>query len=100
VVDAVTGLRTLGAPPWAENALQRFRYAQRMFMLPPWPEIFATDAERKHGFEAALADYERLKVSYAELGHEAVEVPRMSVAERADFVLAHTALEGGADGAP
>jgi predicted ATPase len=100
VVDAVTGLRTLGAPPWAENALQRFRYAQRMFMIPPWPEIFATDAERKHGFEAALADYERLKVSYAELGHEAVEVPRMSVVERADFVLAHTALEGGAGGAP
>jgi predicted ATPase len=98
VVDAVAGLRTLGAPPWAETALQRFRYAPRMFMIPPWPEIFATDAERQHGFEAALADYERLRASYAELGHELVEAPRTSVAERADFVLAQTALEGGAGG--
>jgi predicted ATPase len=99
VVDAASALESLGAAtPATRRALERFRYAPRMFMIPPWPEIFATDAERRHGLEAALPEYERLLGVYAALGHEVVEVPRMSVAERADFVLAHTALEGGVTG--
>lgn len=100
IVDAYAYLKPAGAltPPMA-NAAERFRYARRMFMVPPWPEIFTTDAERRHGLDAALEDYQRLLVTYAELGYEIVEVPRAGVAERADFVLAHTPLEGG-DGPP
>jgi predicted ATPase len=56
-------------------------------MAPPWPEIYLSDTERPHGFEAAVAEYERLLVAYAQLGHETVILPNVSVAERADFVL-------------
>lgn len=99
VVDAASPLIRLGATAsGAANALQRFRYARRMFMIPPWPEIYATDAERRHSLADALPEYERLQTTYAELGYEIVEVPRLSIAQRADFVLAHTALEGGAAG--
>lgn len=56
-------------------------------MAPPWPEIYLSDAERPHGFEAAVAEYERLLAAYAALEHELVILPKVSVAERADFVL-------------
>ena len=97
VVDACTGLEAMGAlTPAYANARERFRYARRMFWVPPWPEIFATDAERRHNLDQALAHCERDRLAYVALGHEIIEAPKVSVAERADFVLAHTALEGGA----
>ena len=97
VVDACTGLEAMGAlTPAYANARERFRYARRMFWVPPWPEIFATDAERRHSLDQALAHCERDRLAYVALGHEIIEAPKVSVAERADFVLAHTALEGGA----
>ena len=97
VVDACAGLEEMGwLTPAFANARDRFRYARRMFLAPPWPEIFATDAERRHGLDAAIAHYERDRGVYLALGHEIIELPRVSVAARADFVLAHTALEGGA----
>ena len=100
VVDACAGLESIDAlTPAFANARDRFRYAKRMFLVPPWPEIFATDAERRHSLDEALAHYERDRGVYAALGHEIIEVPRLSITERGDFVLAHTALEGGA-GAP
>lgn len=96
VVDACAALEEMGAlrPAYA-NARDRFRYARRMFLAPPWPEIFATDAERRHGLDQAIPHYERDRGVYLALGHEIIELPKTSVAERADFVLAHTALEGG-----
>jgi predicted ATPase len=55
-------------------------------MVPPWPELFAADPERRHGLEAAVAEYEALLSSYPAHGYEVVVVPRGSVAERADFL--------------
>ncbi len=71
-------LRALGAA---------HRYHRRVFMAPPWPEIYATDAERRHGFEAALAEYGRLETVFPFLGYEVVTLPKTPVAARADFVL-------------
>ncbi len=78
-----------------EAATRRFRYAPRVFLAPPWPELFAGDRERRHSLEDALAHYERDRRAYAELGYETLELPKAPVAERADFVLAHISLEGG-----
>jgi predicted ATPase len=87
IVDAVTALARLGAvpAPFAEAA-RRYRYGRRVFMVPPWPELFAADPERRHGLEAAVAEYEALLSSYPAHGYEVVVVPRGSVAERADFL--------------
>ena len=67
---------------------QRRRYNGRVFLTPPWPELFANDAERRHSFADAVAEYERLLKSYATLGYETQILPKTSVEERADFVLA------------
>jgi hypothetical protein len=47
-----------------------------------------TDAERRHGFEAGLAEYEWLEQVYSALGYEVIMLPKATVPERADFVLA------------
>ena len=70
------------------------RYHRRVFLVPPWPEIYATDAGRRHGFDAAVAEYSRLFQTYPSLGYEVFVLPRTGVADRANFVLG--ALEAGA----
>jgi predicted ATPase len=65
------------------------RYHKRVFMAPPWPEIFTTDSERRHGLGEAIAECHRLLAAYGELGYETILLPKVGARERADFVLHH-----------
>ena len=58
-----------------------------MFLAPPWPEIYATDTERKQTLDEAVKTYGLMVEAYEDCGYEVVEVPRVSPVERADFVL-------------
>jgi hypothetical protein len=57
-----------------------------VFLAPPWPEIYGTDPERRHGVGAALAEYSRLKEAYASVGDDVPIMPKVGVVERADLV--------------
>jgi predicted ATPase len=46
-----------------------------------------TDTERRHDFDAAVAEYRRLIDVYPSLGYEVTILPKVSVPERVDFVL-------------
>ena len=59
-----------------------------VFLAPPWPEIFETDAERKHSLEDARVEYDHLARRLPELGYEIVLLPKACVEARADFVMA------------
>jgi predicted ATPase len=63
-----------------------------MFLAPPWPEIYVGDAERRHGFADAEAEYHRLAAAYARLGYAVVVLPKAPVADRVAFVLGRLAL--------
>ncbi len=87
IVDALAGLERLGAPvepAWRDAAAH---YDDPVFMAPPWPDLFETDPERRHAFEDAVAEHESLIAAYAALGYRLVDLPKLSVAQRADFVL-------------
>jgi predicted ATPase len=88
IVDQVGGFQHLGmeAPEHLRKAAELFRYHRRVFITPPWPEIFRNDAERTHGFEDALATYDVQLQAYVRLGYDPVFVPQVAVEERADFV--------------
>jgi len=58
-----------------------------VFLAPPWAEIYATDPERRHGLDVALAEYARLLETYPSLGYEVLILPKVKVSERADFIL-------------
>jgi predicted ATPase len=73
-------------------AAERFRYRRRVFVAPPWPEIYVNDAERKQDFAEAIRSYERVVDAYESCGYELVTLPKSTVDERVDFVLSRSAL--------
>jgi predicted ATPase len=87
-------LSNLPVPLHVERAAQMFRYHRRVFIAPPWPEIFAQDKERKQSFEEARATYEVMVETYSSLGYELVSLPLDSVEERVRLVLAGIGVLG------
>jgi predicted ATPase len=87
LIDAAAGLQNLTGEP-AEPLCRTHRYNRRVFLTPPWPEIYAVDRERRHGLAEAVAEYDRLRDVYPSLGYEVWILPKTSVQERADFILA------------
>lgn len=87
LIDAASGLQHITGEPVLEQLGQTDRYHRRVFMAPPWPEIYVTDQEQRHEVDDAFAEYARLLEVYASLGYEIFILPKAGVAERADFVL-------------
>ena len=93
VPDVIGYLRLTGlaVPAHAEAAARRFRYHRRVFIAPPWPEIFAGDAERKQDFAEAQRTYEAMLQAYPRFGYALLELPRASIGERVAFMMRHLA---------
>lgn len=72
--------------PALVEAIRTHRYNARVFVFPPWREIYETDAERRQDWAEVEATYGRVLTNLAECGYEAVVVPKSSIAERAAFV--------------
>ncbi len=88
LVDAAAALQHATGEPLREDLLATHRYHSQVFLTPPWPEIYENDAERKHGLADAVAEYERIEALLPKLDYEAVILPKVSVSERANFLLA------------
>lgn len=86
LVDAAAALQHLTGEPALAAFAQEYRYHQRVFLTPPWPEIYRHDPEWRHGLEAAEAEYSRLLAAYPALGYDVSILPKVSVSERADFI--------------
>jgi predicted ATPase len=87
LIDAAAALQHLTGEPASATLREAHRYHRRVFIAPPWPEIYVKDPERRHGFDGAVAEYERLVEVYPSLGYEVVVLPKAETAERADFVM-------------
>ena len=86
VLEAVIG----GGGP--ADALKPFPYDPPVFVAPPWPEIYVTDADRPHGFDAACAEYTQICTTLDQLGVAFEELPKTDVAARVSFVLARLSI--------
>src|SRR5262245_23089361 len=73
--------------PELNAALRARRFHRSVFILPPWKDIYTTDAERDHSFPWVEHVHRRLVQWYRSCGYVLHEVPRLSVAARAEFVL-------------
>lgn len=87
LIDAAAGLQHLTGEPVLEELCRSHRYHRRVFLAPPWPEIYVQDAERRHGLDSAIVEYARLLGVYPSLGYELSILPKVGVAQRADFIL-------------
>lgn len=84
----------LPVPEHAERAAALFRYRRTVFIAPPWPAIFAGDAERRQDFAEAERTHDAMVASYARHGYDLVALPLASVEARIVFVLGHLAGAG------
>jgi predicted ATPase len=87
LIDAAAALEHMTGEPVLTALGQANRYHRRVFLAPPWPEIYETDPERRHGLDVASTEYSRLLETYPSLGYEVSILPKVGVSERADFIL-------------
>lgn len=80
-----------GVPPSAAiiEAVRTRRYNRKVFVFPPWPEIYETDAERRQDWAEAERTFDRIVETLPKLGYDPIIVPKADVSTRAAFVLAH-----------
>ena len=64
-----------------------WRYNDHVFILPPWKEIYRTDAERKQDWNEAVFTYNKMIQTYRSFQYNLVEVPKNSIEQRANFIL-------------
>lgn len=69
------------------DTINRYRYNKYVFILPPWPEIYTTDDERKQEWHEVMITHESMKSTYERQGYVVIEVPRTDVEKRCDFIL-------------
>lgn len=88
ILDNIAGIERMGLPlaDYLKAALERYRYAKRVFLVPPWKELFAHDNERRHSFEQAEAEYFALEKAYSKYGYHVVIIPKGTLNERVAFL--------------
>jgi predicted ATPase len=87
LIDAAAALEHLTGEPVVNSLGSVYRYNKRVFLAPPWPEIYVSDEERRHGLAEAVAEHGRLVEVYRLLGYDVHILPKVSVAERANWIL-------------
>ena len=81
-------LETLPISEPLMNNCNELEYNSKVFIFPPWDSIFINDQERKQDFNEAIATYEKMVTAYNQFGYQLVEVPKLSVEVRVEFILA------------
>lgn len=75
-----------------DSAVRKYRYNKKVFILPPWKEIYENDDERKQSFEEAVLTFKVMAETYEQLDYELIEVPKIEVKCRASFILENVKL--------
>ncbi len=77
----------LPVPDSIWSAAKLYRYHSYVFITPPWQKIYITDNERKQSFEEAKVTYDVMASVYTRLGYSLIETPKVSVGDRARFII-------------
>lgn len=73
-------------PAFFDQACRDHIYT-KIFLLPPWEDIYISDNERYENFEQAKLIYNHLTETYQKYGYDLIEVPKGTVEERISFIL-------------
>jgi predicted ATPase len=86
-VDAAAALEHLTGEPLQASLARTTRYHSKVFLAPPWPEIYINTPDRRHSYQDALAEYNRLLHAYSTLAYQLILLPKTTTPHRADFLL-------------
>ncbi|MBY0487358.1 MAG: ATP-binding protein [Flavobacteriaceae bacterium] len=73
-------------PAFFDQACRDHIYT-KIFILPPWEEIYESDDARYENFEQAKLIYTHLVETYQKYGYNLIEVPKGTVDERINYIL-------------
>jgi len=92
IIDTIAYLHLdkLPVPLKWDKLAKDLRYNTKVFITPPWREIFITDNERKETYQQLLDVHEIMLNSYREYGYELIEIPKMSIKKRTQFIIDQT----------
>ena len=88
IPDVVAYLDYIGDdfPAHFDHACRENLYT-KIFILPPWEEIYVSDKERYESFEQAQKIHQYLTNTYTNYGYNLIEVPKDSVDNRILYIL-------------
>jgi len=86
LLDAAVGLRNSFGIPFHKTLGNRFPYSNRIFLAPPWRDIYARTADRQHSFEKATREFVRIRGAAEEMRLEIIELPRVDLQKRVRIV--------------
>ena len=75
-----------GYPAFFDQACKDHQYT-KVFILPPWEEIYISDEARYENFEQAKLIFDHLKETYQGYGYQLIEIPKGTVDERINYLL-------------
>ncbi|MBT4917455.1 AAA family ATPase [Candidatus Peregrinibacteria bacterium] len=89
LVDCIAYSRLIGAniPENMDQISREVKFNKLVFVTPPWEDIYQNDEERKQSFQEAIETYDQIVAAYREYGYETVDLPKVSVEDRVDFIL-------------
>lgn len=64
-------------------------FSKDVFITPPWKEIFHQDNERKESLAQLTLLHETLIRTYEDYGYTLIEVPKLSIKDRVQFIINH-----------
>lgn len=73
-------------PAFFDQACREHKY-HKIFILPPWEEIYRSDNERYESYGQAKLIHEHLVETYSKYGYDLIEVPKDNVEKRVSFIL-------------
>lgn len=76
-----------GSPKVLATAASEYRYANKVFVTPPWPEIFVNDPIRTETFDEALQIHKIVVETYTSLNYKIIELPLLPLAQRIEHLL-------------
>jgi predicted ATPase len=71
----------------AGEYIRSFPYNKMVLLTPPWEAIYRTDAERDLTFTESVQVCESLRTWYARWDYQTIEVPRIAIDQRVNFIL-------------
>lgn len=70
------------------KACDTYKYS-KVFILPPWQEIYKSDNERYESFEQSNLIYNHLVETYKKFGYNLIHVPKDTVENRVKFIYSY-----------
>lgn len=91
-ITAYMDMVRVSYPEKFSEANHQYRY-DVVFWFPVWKRIYKSDKERYEDFDLAQNIENHLIESYQSLGYDLIEVPKLSVDKRVEFILSHLKLK-------